>query len=64
MYTKSPKKITANVVCPEGKEYPVSCINIVDGLGAWTILFIAIIIIAVIKEVREKRIARDFCFFR
>ncbi len=57
MQTRSPKNTTANVVWPEGNEYPVSWINISRGLGDWIISFSILIVRAVVMEAVTRRIA-------
>ena len=48
-------------MCPEGKEYPVSWISIVVGLGAWIRFFRILIVMAVIMEVEDSKIAEYLC---
>ena len=64
MYVISPKKTTANVVCPEGREYPVSWIRVDIGRSNWKMFFRSFIARAVMMDVEARRIAWDFCLLR
>lgn len=63
-YVISPKKTTANVVWPEGKEYPVSMIRFEIGRSTWKRFFRSLIAMAVTMEVEARKIALDFCLLK
>ena len=65
-----PKKTSAIVVCPDGKEKPAVsvlvywCVSVLVGRGRWIISFRIFIIVAVMIIVEAKKIAFVFCFLR